>query len=59
VSKVFFDVGISLDGFMAGENQGPKNPLGDNGSTIQKGSATLETPTEAELARRKKMREEG
>jgi dihydrofolate reductase len=26
---------------------------------IQKGSAALETPTEAELARRKKMREEG
>lgn len=26
---------------------------------IQKGSAALETPTEAELARRKKMRTEG
>ncbi len=34
MSKVFFDVGLSLDGFMAGENRGPKNPLGDNGPTI-------------------------
>jgi dihydrofolate reductase len=28
MSKVFFDVGISLDGFMAGENRGPQNPMG-------------------------------
>lgn len=34
MSKVFFDVGISLDGFIAGENRGPKNPLGDGGTTI-------------------------
>lgn len=34
MSKVFFDIGVSLDGFMAGENSGPQNPLGDGGPTI-------------------------
>ena len=34
MSKVFFDAGISLDGFIAGDNRGPANPLGDNGPTI-------------------------
>jgi dihydrofolate reductase len=34
MSKIFFDVGISLDGFIAGGNRGPKNPLGDNGPAI-------------------------
>src|SRR3972149_6588273 len=34
MSKVFFQTGISLDGFMAGDNRGPKNPLGDGGTTI-------------------------
>jgi dihydrofolate reductase len=32
--SVFFDAGISLDGFMAGDNRGPSNPLGDYGPTI-------------------------
>ena len=32
--KVFFDVGITLDGFIAGLNGGPKNPLGDGGLEI-------------------------
>jgi len=31
MSKVFFDVGVSLDGYIAGPNRGPKNPLGDGG----------------------------
>jgi dihydrofolate reductase len=31
MSKVFFSVGVSLDGFIAGLNRGPKNPLGDHG----------------------------
>jgi len=31
MSKVFFDVGMSLDGYIAGPNRGPKNPLGDGG----------------------------
>ena len=34
MSKVFFDVGVSFDGFLAGENRGPANPLGDTGPTI-------------------------
>lgn len=34
MSKVFVDVGISLDGFIAGPNGGAKNPLGDNGLKI-------------------------
>ena len=29
MNKVFFDVGISLDGFIAGLNGCSKNPLGD------------------------------
>lgn len=28
MSKIIFDSGISLDGFLAGENRGPKNPMG-------------------------------
>ncbi len=34
MSKVFFDNGLSLDGFIAGLNGGPKNPLGDEGVKI-------------------------
>jgi dihydrofolate reductase len=34
MQKVFFDVGISLDGFIAGANVGIKNPLGDGGLNI-------------------------
>ncbi|HEY6435406.1 MAG TPA: dihydrofolate reductase family protein, partial [Ignavibacteriaceae bacterium] len=34
MSKVFVDVGISLDGFIAGTNAGANNPLGDNGLKI-------------------------
>jgi dihydrofolate reductase len=34
MSKVFFHTSISLDGYMAGENRGPKNPLGDHGRSI-------------------------
>lgn len=30
-NKVFFDVGISLEGFMAGPNRSPDNPMGDGG----------------------------
>ncbi len=28
MSKIFFDSAISLDGFFAGDNRGPKNPMG-------------------------------
>ena len=34
MSKVFFDIGITLDGFISGPNGGAKNPLGDNGLKI-------------------------
>ncbi|MEJ2637612.1 MAG: dihydrofolate reductase family protein [Calditrichia bacterium] len=34
MSKVFVDVGTSLDGFIAGPNRGPANPLGDGGMKI-------------------------
>lgn len=29
MSKIIFDSGISLDGFLAGDNRSPKNPMGD------------------------------
>ena len=34
MSRVFFDVGVSLDGCIAGPNRGPRNPLGDGGVAI-------------------------
>lgn len=38
MSTVFFDVGLSLDGYMAGPNRGPQNPLGDGGVSIHQGA---------------------
>ena len=34
MSKVFFMMGMTLDGFIAGPNGGPTNPLGDGGPPI-------------------------
>lgn len=34
MSRVFVDIGVSLDGFVAGENRGPGNPLGDGGLAL-------------------------
>lgn len=34
MSKVFFDVAVSLDGYIAGPNRGPRNPLGDRGTSV-------------------------
>jgi dihydrofolate reductase len=34
MSKVYVSIGMSLDGFMAGPNRGPDNPLGDRGPTL-------------------------
>jgi hypothetical protein len=34
MSAVFADLGISLDGFIAGPNAGPDNALGDGGARI-------------------------
>lgn len=36
MSKVIFNVAISLDGYMTGDNRGPQNPIGDGGTTIHK-----------------------
>ncbi|MBS1935666.1 MAG: dihydrofolate reductase family protein [Bacteroidetes bacterium] len=34
MGKIFFDMAMSLDGFIAGTNRSPQNPLGDNGPQI-------------------------
>lgn len=34
MSKIIFDSGISLDGFFAGDNRGPSNPMGGVSSKI-------------------------
>lgn len=34
MSKVFVDMGVSLDGYIAGPNRRPGNPLGDGGTAI-------------------------
>lgn len=34
MSRVFVDIGVSLDGFVAGANRGPGNPLGDGGLAV-------------------------
>lgn len=34
MAKLFFNIGITLDGFIAGPNGGPKNPLGDGGTRM-------------------------
>jgi dihydrofolate reductase len=34
MGKVFVDIGVSVDGFMAGDNRGARNPLGDGGIAI-------------------------
>ena len=39
MSTVFVDVGMSLDGFIAGPNRDPKNPLGDGGTEIHEARA--------------------
>jgi len=36
VTKVFFDVAVSLDGFVAGPSARPGNPLGDGGLAIHR-----------------------
>ncbi|MDR8393740.1 dihydrofolate reductase family protein [Aliifodinibius sp. S!AR15-10] len=34
MSNIVFEVGMSLDGFIAGPNGGPDNPIGDGGTDI-------------------------
>jgi len=33
-STVFVDVGVSLDGYLAGPNRGPRNPMGGSSTKI-------------------------
>jgi dihydrofolate reductase len=42
MSKVIVDMGMSLDGFIAGPNAGPHNPLGDEGTRIHRWVYDLE-----------------
>jgi hypothetical protein len=34
MNKVFFDAGITIDGYTARPNRGPANPFGDGGIAI-------------------------
>lgn len=34
MSKTFFDIAVSLDGYIAGPNRGPRNPIGDRGTSL-------------------------
>jgi dihydrofolate reductase len=34
MSKVFAQISMSLDGYVAGPNDGPENPLGENGESL-------------------------
>ena len=36
MSKVIVDIGMSLDGFIAGPNAGPQNNLGDGGTRVHR-----------------------
>lgn len=43
MSKVIVDMGMSLDGFIAGPNAGPRNALGDGGMRIHRWVFDLES----------------
>ena len=40
MGRLFADIGISLDGYCAGPNAGPRNPLGDGGVRIHRWGAS-------------------
>jgi dihydrofolate reductase len=42
MGKVYADIGMSLDGFVAGSNAGPQNALGDGGDRIHQWTFDLE-----------------
>ena len=42
MSKVIVEMGVSLDGFVAGPNAGPHNALGDGGHRIHRWVYDLE-----------------
>ncbi|MBT2364951.1 dihydrofolate reductase [Streptomyces sp. ISL-10] len=43
MSKVVADISVSLDGFIAGPNDGPGNPLGDRGERLHEWAYPLES----------------
>jgi dihydrofolate reductase len=51
MGKVTIDVGMSLDGFIAGPNAGPQNALGDGGHRIHKWVYDLEAWRERQSLR--------
>jgi dihydrofolate reductase len=51
MSKVTIDVGMSLDGFIAGPNAGPQNALGDGGHRIHRWVYDLEAWRERQSLR--------
>jgi dihydrofolate reductase len=51
VSKVIVDMGMSLDGFIAGPNAGPGNPLGDGGMRIHQWTFDVEAWRERQSLR--------
>ena len=50
MSKVIVDMGMSLDGFIAGPNAGPHNNLGYGGTRIHRWVYDLETWRESHPA---------
>ena len=43
MSKLVVDISMSLDGFIAGPNAAPENPLGDGGLRLMTGTSKILT----------------
>jgi len=57
MSKIIFDSAISLDGYMAGDNRGPHNPIGDGGVSLH--TWMFKQKAFVEMGGKKKGGEEG
>ena len=57
MSKIIFDNAISLDGYMAGDNRGPHNPIGDGGVSLH--TWMFKQKAFVEMGGKKKGGEEG
>ncbi|MGB8132866.1 MAG: hypothetical protein WCE99_01625 [Nitrososphaeraceae archaeon] len=56
MGNVFFSIGLSLDGFIAGLNASPTNPLGDGGLDIHRWlsfNAALDATLSLEMTERR------
>jgi dihydrofolate reductase len=51
VAQIVVDIGMSLDGYVAGTNAGPENPLGDGGMRIHRWAYDLEAFRERQSLR--------